>query len=169
MAREYLGPMDADGNSLVRLAIEDYCFDNPEEARRLTNQIYKRKGDLFHVYTKDELYDHIRTMDAIRAFQVGTLMGRPLEDDGLYVDDLKHGGFSIIPNPGQYMVDVISGNWKDIVRGQYIVPAELRHIIDRVMAQPNATASKCIRRAGSPKAKTPAKKAAARKATTGRR
>lgn len=140
-SQEYLGPMDADGNSLIRLAIEDYYRNRLDEARRLTNDIFDKNSDWIHIYDADELYDHIKAMDPIEAFDVGVATGRPIEDGKLYEDNGRYGGYWVIPNPREYMIDTISGSWKDIVRGKYVIPARLRETIDRLMAQPRTAAS----------------------------
>jgi len=162
-SQEYLGPMDGDGNSLIRLAIEDYYRNRLDEARRLTNDIFDAKRSRIHIYSADELCRFIEEMDPIEVFEAGVATGHSIEDGKLYEANGMDAGFWIIPNPREYMIDVISGNWKDIVRGKYVVPARLRESIDRLMAQPRTAASNNRKSGTAPKKKAPAKKATSRR------
>ena len=167
---EYLGPVDADGNCVVRLAIEDYYSDKFEEARELSNEIYgrNRRRDE-QIMDIDDVYDYLDCLSPRQAFEYGTRSSKLCDDEYYIIWKRKDGvGLTYVGNPKEIVMNNISNNWKDIARGRYedFVPDELRRKIERLMSQPGGTASKSIKRTETSKARTPARKAPAKKATS---
>ncbi len=169
---EYLGPVDADGNSLVRLAIEEYYSTRFIKAKILSNDICR----LTHNWEEqildiDEVYDFIGGLSPEQAFDYGICSGKIYDDEYYKLWKRADGvGFTAVGNPQKEVMDNISNHWRDIARGKYnnCIAVELRRNIERLMSQPGGTASNSIKRTGTSKARTPTRKAPARKATSGK-